>query len=210
MPDRLDSPELHCRIERLRKDLNMTQPEFAEALGMEGKKGRSTINNWESGANKIKDNDLKHIAQTFGVSSDWLLGLVGIDEKKPSTEIRAMRDYTGLNDSALNLFHLLPQVAKILNLLSSSPDVVVRLCNSIDGLYDCAARLTSALDSGDYNYEELKKDANTCLFEFEDSMRQITIYKGVGSLRDRLQSPFEYAMTKIRKEASDNGEHQED
>ena len=58
---RLDNPEIHSRIEKLRTDLGMTQPEFAAALGMDPKKGRSTINNWETRANKVKDDDLKKI-----------------------------------------------------------------------------------------------------------------------------------------------------
>lgn len=209
MSDRLENPELHCRIERLRTDLEMTQPEFAAALGMDPKKGRSTINNWESGANKIKDDDLKRIAQTFGVSSDWLLGLVGIDEKSPSTEIRAMREYTGLNDSALKILHRIPAIAEMLNLLCTSPDVLVGMCNAMNSLYDCAASLDAAIQSGDYDYYEHRKDANTCLFDFEDNMRKVSIYQEVRSLRDQLKSPADLALSRLLKEVHD-GEHQTD
>lgn len=101
--DRLDNPEIHTRIERLRNDLGMTQPEFATALGMDPKKGRSTINNWETRANKIKDDDLKHIAETFHVSADWLLGLTSIS--RPDSSQQAIERYTGLNPEAVKGCH---------------------------------------------------------------------------------------------------------
>lgn len=209
MADRLERPELHCRIERLRKDLNMTQPEFAAALGMDAKKGRSTINNWECGTNRVKDNDLKHIAQTFGVSSDWLLGLAGIDEKSPSTEIRAMRNFTGLNDLALTVLHGTPLISQMINLLCADTATLKAVCDSMNRLYDCAASLMSAIESGSYDYEEQRRSANTSLFDFEDSMRKISIYQGVRNLRDQLQSPVDLALIRVQEEAH-NGEHSED
>ena len=207
MTDRLENPELHCRIEKLRTDLKMTQPEFAAALGMDAKKGRSTINNWESGANKIKDDDLKHIAKTFGASSDWLLGLT--DVKSPSMEIRAMCDFTGLDDSAINLLHRIPLIADMLNLLFADPEALVKMCAAMNNLYDCAAALTAALENGVYDYDECRKDANTSLFDFEDSIRNnVSIYQGVRALRDQLQSPMDRALAIARGEAH-NGEHTE-
>lgn len=93
---RLDNSEIHRRIEKLRTGSGMTQPEFAAALGMEPKKGRSTINNWETRANKIKDDDLKKIAETFHVSADWLLGLT--DEPNLDPDLQAAAAYLGLSD----------------------------------------------------------------------------------------------------------------
>ena len=66
---------LSQRIEELRKERGMTQGCMASLLGKEGKKGRSTINNWEQDAAQIKSDDLINIGKTFGVSVDWLLGL---------------------------------------------------------------------------------------------------------------------------------------
>ena len=48
------------RIEELRTEkLHITQTEFAVLLGMDPKKGRSTVNNWEQGGIQVKSDDLE-------------------------------------------------------------------------------------------------------------------------------------------------------
>ena len=118
---RLDNPTLHNRIEKLRTDLNMTQPEFAAALGMDAKKGRSTINNWESGANRVKDDDLKRIASTFHVSADWLLGLS--DEKSLDPDIQSVCQYTGLHEDVVMLIRQSSAVRSVLDTLGRPQSV---------------------------------------------------------------------------------------
>ncbi len=96
------------QIEKLRKEhLKLTQPEFAKKLGMEEKKGRSTINNWESGSVQVKSDDLILISEKTGVSTDWLLGR----ETKPSLieDIQAAADLTGLSVEAISYLHYLKE-----------------------------------------------------------------------------------------------------
>ena len=97
--DGLKGDSIQTRIGKLRAELDLSQPEFAERLGMDRVKGRSTINNWESGANKIKADDLKKIAQVFNVSADWLLGIPGAVER-PDPSLRNTCAYTGLDPTA--------------------------------------------------------------------------------------------------------------
>lgn len=93
--------EIHCRIEKLRTEYNgMTQSEFALALGMDEKKGRITVNNWEQGLTQIKSRDIANIAKTFSVSADWLLGLA--DDPAFETNKRAVMSYTGLSESSID------------------------------------------------------------------------------------------------------------
>lgn len=91
------------RINALRNQLNMTQPEFAKKLGLEGTKGRSTINNWETGNIQVKSDDLILISKTFGVSTDWLLGR----ESHPSLveAIDNASKTTGLSTEAIKVLH---------------------------------------------------------------------------------------------------------
>lgn len=98
--DGLKGDTIQNRIGMLRADLELSQPAFAERLGMDRVKGRSTINNWESGANKIKADDLKKIAQTFGVNADWLLGLS--DVKSVDENIQTACKITGLSQRAVD------------------------------------------------------------------------------------------------------------
>ncbi|MBQ9662378.1 MAG: helix-turn-helix transcriptional regulator [Oscillospiraceae bacterium] len=213
MADRLDKPELHCRIERLRKDLHMSQPEFAVALGMEGKKGRSTVNNWESGANKVKDDDLKHIAQTFGVSSDWLLGLVGIDEKSPSTEIRAMREYTGLNDSALFILNKASSVSEAFNSLCKDDGAASLLlfCASLNGLRQCITDIADCIAESNSSYEELKKQLIISSYALENSFRNLPIVKLASSLIPEMERAQGDALLEAFEKYAEvqHGEHKE-
>ena len=193
----MDRPEIdktlreHIAVLRGEK----TQEETADLL----KIPRSTYRNWEDGSRKIKAADIAFLSESFGVSSDWLLGLT--DDRSPSTEIRAMRDYTGLDDSSLHILHSFPHVSEMIKLLCAAPDVLLQICDAMNRLYDCAAIMTEAIESGNYDYEERRKVANTCLFDFEESMRNVTIYQGVRDLRDRLKSPAEIAMERMLKEA---------
>ena len=91
------------RIEELRKDLNMTQTEFAVKLGLDESKGRSMINNWEQGLVQVKSDDLIKIARTFSVSADYLLGLR--DDKTNNSDAQKAIDYTGLSEEAINNIH---------------------------------------------------------------------------------------------------------
>lgn len=192
---------LRERIAKLRGE--RSQEAIADMLDIP----RSTYRNWEDGTRKVKAADIATLSTFFGVSSDWLLGLV--DVKSPSTEIRAMSDYTGLDDSALAVLHLVPLIADMINLLCADPSALVKMCTAMSNLYDCAASLTAALERGNYDYDQCRKDANTSLFDFEDSIRNnVSIYQGVRALRDQLQSPMDRALATVRGEAQ-NGEHTE-
>lgn len=88
------------RIEKLRTEiLGLTQEEFAEQLGMEQKKGRSTVNNWEQGVVQVKSDDLRKIGATFDVSVDYLLGLAQFPTIEPNT--REAQKVTRLSEKAI-------------------------------------------------------------------------------------------------------------
>lgn len=89
------------RIKEARENLGLSQPELAERLGMEPKKGRSTINNWELGANKVKDDALKALSERLNVSADYLLGLS--DVKTLDTNIQSVCSLTGLSEQSVML-----------------------------------------------------------------------------------------------------------
>ena len=93
---------LSRRIEEYRKNyLHMTQEEMAIRLGMEKKKGRSTINNWEQGAVQIKSDDLLHLGKTFDVSVDWLLGLT--ETPSINEDMKIAQKTTGLSGKAIQI-----------------------------------------------------------------------------------------------------------
>ena len=58
------------RLKALRKELNLTQKEFAEKIGYT----RTAVSAWEIGRNEPSNNDTIKLAEYFGVTTDYLLG----------------------------------------------------------------------------------------------------------------------------------------
>lgn len=56
------------RIKTIRKELNLTQQQFADKLGVR----RNTVAQWETGVNQITEQTIKAICTLFDVSEDWL------------------------------------------------------------------------------------------------------------------------------------------
>lgn len=56
------------RIKKIRKELDLTQQEFADKLGIK----RNTIATYESGRNKPIDAVINLICREFDVNEDWL------------------------------------------------------------------------------------------------------------------------------------------
>lgn len=93
--------EIHNRIGELRTKLNLSQKEFGEKLGI----SRSLVNNWESGANNLKADDIAKISKTFGVSADWLIGLTDIENTSNDETLKMVSNYTGLSSKAVECLH---------------------------------------------------------------------------------------------------------
>ena len=72
------------RLKRLREETNTTQAELAEELGY---KNYTTITKWESGTNLPRGKELKLLAEKFGVSSDYILGLSDVRRIESETNI---------------------------------------------------------------------------------------------------------------------------
>ena len=74
-----------------------TQEELASAVGV----SREIIQHWERGTRHIKADHLRALAEHFGISVDYLLGLVGEGNATNDEKIRAASDITGLDNSAI-------------------------------------------------------------------------------------------------------------
>lgn len=59
---------MNMRIKKLRKDLELTQQEFADKIGMK----RNTIANYETNRNEPSNSVISLICKTFNVSEKWL------------------------------------------------------------------------------------------------------------------------------------------
>lgn len=63
--------KLSTRIYELRKEINLSQTELAKIIGVSQK----AVDFWEKGINEPKATFIINLSKTFGVSSDYLLGL---------------------------------------------------------------------------------------------------------------------------------------
>ena len=65
---------------------------------------RQTISNWQTGESVPDIIKLADIAQYFGVSTDYLLGIS--DTKSPDAGAKAAVEYTGLSEEAVERLHI--------------------------------------------------------------------------------------------------------
>ena len=56
------------RIKKIRKELDLTQQEFADRIGVK----RNTVGQWECGINPLTDQTISSICREFNVNEDWL------------------------------------------------------------------------------------------------------------------------------------------
>ncbi len=59
------------RLKELKKENNLSNMKLGKAIGV----GDTTICRWENGVSDIKSKEIIKLAQFFGVSTDYLLGL---------------------------------------------------------------------------------------------------------------------------------------
>ncbi|MBN1289731.1 MAG: DUF4065 domain-containing protein [Actinobacteria bacterium] len=108
------------RIQELRNKFDLTQKALADELGI----SRPTLSQMENGERFVKAEEIKRVADYFGVSSDVLLGA----EKLPAIVLEKVKEYKKAGDIRINV----PQknVAKfkevflyILNRIGARPNI---------------------------------------------------------------------------------------
>lgn len=83
-----------------------TQQRLAEAIGC----SRQTVSLYANGNASPDAEKLKLIADFFHVSTDYLLGRT--NAKTQNADLRAICDYTGLNEEAITVLHIAKMLAK--------------------------------------------------------------------------------------------------
>ena len=87
------------RFQSLFDENKDTQSNLSKATGI----ARQTVSMYYNGQTIPTADKLRQIAEYFGVSADYLLGLTDI--KSTDTEIQAVCDYTGLKETAVHCLH---------------------------------------------------------------------------------------------------------
>ncbi len=89
------------RLQELINESDMTREEIANKLNI----GASTVTQYYNGNRNLTVEAVKKFAKLFNVSTDYLFGLT--EAKTTDTSIKAICDYIGLNDEAVETLHLL-------------------------------------------------------------------------------------------------------
>ncbi len=84
---------IEARVKKMREQCGLTQAELAKKLGI----SRSSVNAWEMGISVPSTQYIVELAQLFGVSTDYLLGL----------QSNAVVDVTRLPEDDVNIVHQL-------------------------------------------------------------------------------------------------------
>ena len=84
-------------IRQLRKEKKLKQDELGEILNVD----RTAVGKWEQGKNKPNADMLVVIADYFGVSTDYLLGISNVREESPNKKEPINDD--GLSDNKKTL-----------------------------------------------------------------------------------------------------------
>ncbi len=91
-------PKFQKRFGQL-ADKYPNKTDFAKALGIT----QQTVNYWINGERVPDAHYLKIIAEKTGKSVDWLLGIS--ESETPDVELKALSDYTGLSNEAIDQLH---------------------------------------------------------------------------------------------------------
>ncbi len=85
------------RLRELRKEKGVSQQECADTLGV----SKSTLGLWENGDTLPDARSLAQMAEYYGVSADYMLGVSEI--KSPDVNIQKICELTGLTEQAAKL-----------------------------------------------------------------------------------------------------------
>jgi transcriptional regulator with XRE-family HTH domain len=178
-----DKQSIGTRIKELREKRGWTQEDLVEKLKANENVERSTLAKWETGRQDFKTKHIIALAEIFGVTSDYLLGL----SITPSVDYdtKMICDYTGLDEKSIEFLHYEPDTTslEIINAFIKSYefwDIIDELQN-IENLHyfitqDCKDKIG-------YQGETLKESIKmldsyyTKNPKFKNDLKQLTAHK---------------------------------
>lgn len=189
------------RIEKARKHLGMTQEQFAVALGMEGKRGRSMVNNWEQGVVHVKSDDLWRIGSLLGISTNFLLGFSECMSINDNMEIAVKT--TGLSEKAIE--SLKENDISVISLLLESA-LFYRLIDAINGALTVSTEIRNGIENKSLTKEKLfclLREYRYSRFDISESM--LEIFDKIDKYSDHIEG-MQMALNSMG-EAGNDGEH---
>lgn len=133
------------RIKKIRRELDLTQQEFADRLGVK----RGAIANYEVGRNEPVDSIIALICREFHVREEWLRNGTGdMFSSEPEDELQALTEKYGLSAADRTL------IEKFLTLKAESRDAVIHFIEDVAAALNSDGMYEEVPDSG-YELEEV-------------------------------------------------------
>lgn len=128
------------RIKKIRRELDLTQQEFADRLGVK----RGAIANYEVGRNEPVDSIIALICREFHVREEWLRNGTGdMFSSEPEDELQALTEKYGLSAADRTL------IEKFLTLKAESRDAVIHFIEDVAAALNSDGMYEEVPDSGD-------------------------------------------------------------
>ena len=102
----MNNTTIGTRIAELRKSAGEKQEDLAEVLGC----NRGSLANYETGKRTPDVETIIKIAQHYGTTTDYILGMT--DTKENDTTMQKICNYTGLSDKSVHFLHLINEISK--------------------------------------------------------------------------------------------------
>ncbi|MBQ9733758.1 MAG: helix-turn-helix transcriptional regulator [Clostridia bacterium] len=208
------------RLRALMAETNITQEELCNVLNV---KSRQSVTGYTDGSTIPTIDKIVALADYFGVSADYLLGLA--EEKTRNTELRSVCEFTGLSERAINVIKSLkPQREgvparhlELLNNIVSSESFKVFL-----RYFQIAKDFTEETQNSPYleltklNYDQDSSlESNMMLARynaFECTQATIQLLNEVCNYEEVTEQAMSVLYSSRRRlvEEANNGEYQED
>ena len=128
------------RIKKVRRELDLTQQEFADRLGVK----RGAIANYEVGRNEPVDSIIALICREFHVNEEWLrYGTGDMFSSEPEDELHALTKKYGLTAADRTL------IEKFLTLKAESRNAVIHFIEDVAAALNSDGMYEEVPDSGD-------------------------------------------------------------
>ena len=120
------------RIRKIRRDLDLTQQEFADRIGIK----RNTIANYETGRNEPIDSVVSLICREFGVNEEWLRDGTGeMFAPDASDELEALVKRYDLSNADQVL------IEKYINLKAGSRETIIDFITDVVAALETGIRM---------------------------------------------------------------------
>lgn len=143
------------RLKKLRRDLDLTQQEFADRIGIK----RNTLANYEGGRNEPIDAVVSLICKEFNVNEEWLRDGVGeMFKAAPTTILDQMAEHYSFTHRDY------VAVEKFANLNRQRRDVILDFMREVVAAFDDVEADTPAVPSGAPELGEIDIEAEVAAY----------------------------------------------